>query len=113
MADPWVQIVGELGSQAKSWRIMYGVLGLDPGVNCYLYGAFKHGNCIIKFLFWNYISGCLCRKWIGGSECAGREDNQEAPDIVREREGDVQPWNHQWSQNGEEGTDGKVFSVSK
>lgn len=89
------------------------MLRLDPGVNCYLYGAFKHGDCIIKFLFWNYISGCLCIKWIGGSELAGREDNQEAADIVQGRDDDASPWNCQWSQNGEKGTDGEVFLVSK
>lgn len=49
------------------------MLGLDPGVNRYLYGAFKHGNYIIKFLFWNYISGGLCRKWIRGSELAAQK----------------------------------------
>lgn len=73
----------ELGSQAKSWGIMYGMLGL--GVNHYLYGAFKHGNCIIKLLFWKYPSGCLCRKWIGESEPGGK-DSLEAANTAQDRD---------------------------
>lgn len=63
---------------------MYSMLGLS--VNHYLYGTFKDGSCIIKFLFWKYPSGCLCRKWIGGSEPGGREDNLEAANIVQDRD---------------------------